>query len=110
MNGAARPGYLSLGRVFDGTYYLTASGTAERPIVIKGQGHVVAHNYLAHWHDAIDVATYGNPDGAPNVIEDRLPVSIDISGRRTTTRLQMSRCRTNPIRSVYTNLTVSTSG
>jgi hypothetical protein len=200
MNGAARPGYLSLGTVFDGTYYLTASGTAERPIVIKGagdgeaifdgdgaqnlfnlmaanynyfegltvrntnvafllgikdiagssgftlkrskiynvgravhddwsgsknyyiadnsfvgrhdpdkmmswigaiwekfpgfpelltseyaikvygQGHVVAHNYLAHWHDAIDVATYGNPDGAPNVIEDRLPVSIDFYG------------------------------
>jgi hypothetical protein len=200
MNGAARPGYLSLGTVFDGTYYLTASGTAERPIVIKGagdgeaifdgdgaqnlfnlmaanynyfegltirntnvafllgikdiagssgftlkhskianvgraiqedwsgsknyyiadntfigrhdpdkmmswigaiwekfpgfpelltseyaikvygQGHVVAHNYLAHWHDAIDVATYGNPDGSPNAIEDRLPVSIDFYG------------------------------
>ena len=200
MNGAARPGYLSLGTVFDGTYYLTASGTADRPIAIKGagdgevifdgdgaqnlfnvmaanynyfegltirntnvafltgikdiagssgftlkrskiynvgravqgdwsgaknyyiadnsfvgrhdpdkmmswigaiwekfpgfpelltseyaikvygQGHVVAHNYLAHWHDAIDVATYGNPDGAPNVIEDRLPVSIDFYG------------------------------
>jgi hypothetical protein len=200
MNGAARPGYLSLGTVFDGTYYLTASGTPDRPIVIKGagdgeaifdgdgaqnlfnlmaanynyfegltvrntnvafllgikdiagssgftlkrtkvynvgraiqddwsgsknyyiadnsfvgrhdpdkmmswigaiwekfpgfpelltseyaikvygQGHVVAHNYLAHWHDAIDVATYGNPDGAPNVIEDRLPVSIDFYG------------------------------
>jgi hypothetical protein len=200
MNGAARPGYLSLGTVFDGTYYLTASGTADRPIAIKaagdgeaifdgdgaqnlfnlmaanynyfegltirntnvafllgikdiagssgftlkhskiynvgravhddwsgsknyyiadnsfvgrhdpdkmmswigaiwekfpgfpelltseyaikvyGQGHVVAHNYLAHWHDAIDVATYGNPDGAPNPIDDRLPVSIDFYG------------------------------
>jgi hypothetical protein len=200
MNGAARPGYLSLGTVFDGTYYLTASGTPDRPIAIKGagdgevifdgdgaqnlfnvmaanynyfegltirntnvaflagikdiagssgftlkhsrlynvgravqddwsgsknyyiadntfigrhdpdkmmswigalwekfpgfpelltseyaikvygQGHVVAYNYLAHWHDAIDVATYGNPDGAPNVIEDRLPVSIDFYG------------------------------
>jgi hypothetical protein len=200
MNGAARPGYLSLGTVFDGTYYLTASGTADRPIVIKGagdgeaifdgdgaqnlfnlmaanynyfegltirntnvafllgikdiagssgftlkrskvynvgraiqddwsgsknyyiadnsfigrhdpdkmmswigaiwekfpgfpelltseyaikvygQGHVVAHNYLANWHDAIDVATYGNPDGAPNATPDRLPVSIDFYG------------------------------
>jgi hypothetical protein len=38
MNGAARPGYLSLGTVFDGTYYLTASGTADRPIAIKGAG------------------------------------------------------------------------
>jgi hypothetical protein len=200
MNGQARPGYLSLGTVFDGTYYLTASGTPERPIVIKGagdgevvfdgdgaqnlfnlmaanynyfegitirntnvafllgikdiagssgftlkhskiydvgravqddwsgsqnyyiadnslvgrhdpekmmgwigaiwekfpgypelltseyaikvygQGHVVAHNYLAHWHDAIDVATYGNPDGSPNATADRLPVSIDFYG------------------------------
>jgi len=200
MNGAARPGYLALGNLFDGTYYLTASGTPDRPIVIKGagdgeaifdgdgaqnlfnlmaanynyfegltirntnvafltgikditgssgftlkrsdiynvgravqddwsgsknyyiadntfigrhdpdrmmswtgalwekfpgfpelltseyaikvygQGHVVAYNYLAHWHDAIDVATYGNPDGAPDPIPDRLPVSIDFYG------------------------------
>ena len=28
----------SLGNVFDGTYYLTASGTPDRPIVIKGAG------------------------------------------------------------------------
>ena len=200
MNGAARPGYLALGNLFDGTYYLTASGTPDRPIVIKGagdgeaifdgdgaqylfnlmaanynyfegltirntnvafltgikdiagsrgftlkrsniynvgravqddwsgsknyyiadntfigrhdpgkmmswtgalwekfpgfpelltseyaikvygQGHVVAYNYLANWHDAIDVATYGNPDGAPDPIPDRLPVSIDFYG------------------------------
>ncbi len=200
MNGPARPGYLSLGTVFDGTYYLTASGAPDRPIVIKGagdgeaifdgdgaqnlfnlmaanynyfegltirntnvafllgikdiagssgftlkhskiynvgravqedwsgsknyyiadntfvgrhdpdkmmswigaiwekfpgfpelltseyaikvygQGHVVAHNYIANWHDGVDVATYGNPDGAPNPIEDRLPVSIDFYG------------------------------
>jgi hypothetical protein len=200
MNGAARPGYLALGTVFDGTYYLTANGTPDKPIVIKaagdgdaifdgdgaqnlfnlmaanynyfegltirntnvafmlgikgiagssgftlkhskiynvgraiqddwsqsknyyiadntfigrhdpdkmmswigalwekfpgfpelltseyaikvyGQGHVVAHNYLAHWHDAIDVATYGNPDGTPDPIPDRLPVSIDFYG------------------------------
>src|SRR5215467_2439380 len=200
MNGAPRPGYLAMGNVFDGTYYLTQSGTPEKPITIKGagdgevifdgdgcqnlfnlmggnyhyfegitvrntnvafllgikgiagssgftlkhskvydvgrtiqddwsgsknfyiadnsfvgrhdpdrmmswigalwekfpgfpelltseyaikvygQGHVVAHNYLAHWHDAIDVATYGNPDGSPNAVEDRLPVSIDFYG------------------------------
>ncbi|HXD72472.1 MAG TPA: hypothetical protein VN628_01990 [Vicinamibacterales bacterium] len=200
INQAARPGVLSLGNYFDGTYYLTASGTADKPIVIKGagdgeaifdgdgaqtlfnlmaanynyfegvtirntnvafllgikditgssgftlkhskiynvgraiqddwsgsknyyiadnslvgrhdpdrmmswigaiwekfpgfpeiltseyaikvygQGHVVAHNYVANWHDGIDVATYGNPDGSPNAIEDRLPVSIDFYG------------------------------
>jgi hypothetical protein len=197
MNGAARPGYLALGTVFDGTYYLTQSGTADKPIVIKGagdgeavfdgdgaqnlfnvmaanynyfegltirntnvaflagikniagssgltlkrskiynvgravhtdwsgsknyyiadntligrhdpdrmmgwigdiwakfpgfpelltseyaikvygQGHVVAYNYIANWHDGVDVATYGNPDGSPNATSDRLPVSID---------------------------------
>jgi hypothetical protein len=200
MNGAPRPGYLALGNVFDGTYYLTQSGTPEKPIAIKaagdgevifdgagcetlfnlmggnhhyfegitirntnvafllgikgiagasgftlkrsriydvgrvvhddwsgsknfyiadntltgrhdpdkmmgwqgapwvglpgfpellnseyaikvyGQGHVVAHNRIEHWHDGIDVATYGVPDGAPGEIADRLPVSIDFYG------------------------------
>ena len=38
MNGAPAPGYLALATVFDGTYYLTQSGTADKPIVIKGAG------------------------------------------------------------------------
>jgi hypothetical protein len=38
---------------------------------------VVAYNYAANWHDGIDIATYGDPDGTPNPISDRLPVSID---------------------------------
>lgn len=200
MNGAPRPGYLALGNVFDGTYYLTQSGTPEKPIVIKGagdgevifdgdgcqnlfnlmggnyqyfegitvrntnvafmlgikgiagssgftlkhskvydvgrvvqddwsgsknfyiadntmigrhdpnkmmgwigspwdrfpgfpellvseyaikvygQGHVVAYNRVVNWHDGIDVATYGTPDGAPNDIADRVPLSIDFYG------------------------------
>src|ERR1041385_8328347 len=46
--------------------------TSEYAIKVYGQGHVVAHNYLAHWHDAIDIATYGNPDGSPTAIADRL--------------------------------------
>jgi hypothetical protein len=50
---------------------------SEEGIKVYGQGHVVAFNYLANWHDAIDVATYGEPDGTPNPIQDRLPVSID---------------------------------
>src|SRR5579872_7257288 len=197
MNGAPRPGCLSMGNVFDGTYYLTQSGTPEKPIVIKGagdgeaifdgagcqylfnlmggnyqyfegitvrntnvafllgikgiagasgftlkrskvydvgrvvqddwsgskdfyiadntligrhdpnkmmgwigspwdkfpgfpepltseyaikvygQGHVVAYNHIANWHDGVDVATYGTPDGAPNDIPDRVPLAID---------------------------------
>jgi hypothetical protein len=51
--------------------------TSEYAVKIYGQGHVVAYNYAANWHDGIDIATYGNPDGTPNPIEDRLPVSID---------------------------------
>jgi len=52
-------------------------------VKVYGQGHVVAYNYAANWHDGIDVATYGNPDGTasdgrPNEIADRIPVAIDI--------------------------------
>jgi hypothetical protein len=35
MNRQPRPGYLAMGNLFHGTYYLTQSGTAEKPIVIK---------------------------------------------------------------------------
>jgi hypothetical protein len=50
---------------------------SEYAIKLYGQGHVVAHNYLANWHDGIDIATYGNPDGTPAEIADRFPMSID---------------------------------
>jgi hypothetical protein len=51
--------------------------TSEYAIKIYGQGHVVAYNYVANWHDGIDIATYGDPDGTPNELPDRVPVSID---------------------------------
>src|ERR1700691_1386918 len=51
--------------------------TSEYAVKVYGRGHVVAYNYAANWHDGIDIATYGDPDGTPNPIEDRLPVSID---------------------------------
>jgi hypothetical protein len=51
--------------------------TSEYAVKIYGQGHVVAYNYAANWHDGIDIATYGDPDGTPNPIPERLPVSID---------------------------------
>ena len=38
-----------------------ASYTAVR---LYGPGHVVAYNYVANFHDGIDVETYGNPDGS----------------------------------------------
>ena len=37
----------------------------------------MAYNYVANWHDGIDVATYGDPDGTPDELPDRVPVSID---------------------------------
>jgi len=51
--------------------------TSEYAIKIYGQGHVVAYNYVANWHDGIDIATYGDPDGTPEELPDRVPVSID---------------------------------
>jgi hypothetical protein len=51
--------------------------TSEYAVKVYGQGHVVAYNYAANWHDGIDIATYGDPDGTPHPIPDRLPVSID---------------------------------
>ncbi len=33
-------------------------------VKVYGPGHVVAHNYVANFHDGIDIETYGNPDGS----------------------------------------------
>ncbi len=60
-------------------------------VKLYGPGHVVAYNYIADFHDGINVETYGNPDGSvasgPGIIEgphyptreywDRRPVAID---------------------------------
>jgi len=55
-------------------------------VKVYGPGHVVAYNYVANFHDGIDIETYGNPDGSEalgNVkypgkeFRDRRPVSID---------------------------------
>jgi hypothetical protein len=40
---------------------------SEYGIKVYGQGHVVAHNYVANFHDAIDISTYGEPDGTPDI-------------------------------------------
>jgi hypothetical protein len=52
--------------------------TSEYAVKVYGQGHVIARNYVANWHDGIDVDTYGDPDGTPEEMRDRVPVSIDI--------------------------------
>ena len=33
-------------------------------VKLYGPGHVVAYNYIANFHDGINVETYGSPDGA----------------------------------------------
>ena len=53
---------------------------SEYAVKVYGSGHVVAYNAIANFHDGVDVATYGNPDGSPNPIRDRMPVSIDFYG------------------------------
>ncbi|HEY7333539.1 MAG TPA: hypothetical protein VH639_01555 [Bryobacteraceae bacterium] len=57
--------------------YVVPKLVSEYGIKIYGQGHVVAYNSISQFHDGIDVATYGNPDGTPYPIRDRMPVSID---------------------------------
>lgn len=56
-------------------------------IRLYGPGHIVAHNYVADFHDGIDTDFYGNPDGSsavegpnypPKEYWDRRPTSIDI--------------------------------
>jgi hypothetical protein len=62
---------------------ILASYTAVR---LYGPGHVVAYNYVANFHDGIDIETYGNPDGShaidgphypPREYYERRPVAID---------------------------------
>ncbi|HUQ95963.1 MAG TPA: hypothetical protein VM120_30070 [Bryobacteraceae bacterium] len=42
-------------------------------VKVYGSGHVVAHNYIAYFHDGIDVCTHGSPDPE----EDRKATAID---------------------------------
>jgi hypothetical protein len=61
-----------IGTLFDGTYYLTASGTAERPIVIRaagdgpvvfdGDGNAVLFDVTAASHIYFDGITFRNSD------------------------------------------------
>jgi hypothetical protein len=60
-------------------------------VKLYGPGHVVAFNYIADFHDGINVETYGNPDGSvasgPGILDgpkyptreywDRRPIAID---------------------------------
>jgi hypothetical protein len=43
-------------------------------VKVYGPGHVIAHNAIAYFHDAISISTYGTPEKDP----DRRASSIDI--------------------------------
>ncbi|HZJ33135.1 MAG TPA: hypothetical protein VFD21_16270 [Vicinamibacterales bacterium] len=67
-------------------------------VKLYGPGHIVAYNYIADFHDGINVETYGNPDGSvasgPGIVDgpkyptrdawDRRPVAIDFYGNYIT--------------------------
>ena len=70
-------------------------------VKLYGPGHVVAYNYIADFHDGINVETYGNPDGSvasgpgtpdgpdgprypPREYWDRRPVAIDFYNNHIT--------------------------
>jgi hypothetical protein len=62
-------------------------------VKVYGPGHVVAYNHIAHFHDGIDVETYGNPDGSaaeggpaypPRDMWHLRPVSIDFYNNHLT--------------------------
>jgi hypothetical protein len=55
-------------------------------VKLYGPGHVVAYNSIAHFHDGVNIETYGNPDGSaaqdgpkypPREFWNRRPVAID---------------------------------
>lgn len=48
--------------------------TSYYAVKVYGQGHVIAHNAIAYFHDAISISTYGTPEADP----DRRASSIDI--------------------------------
>ncbi|HZQ41565.1 MAG TPA: hypothetical protein VFA87_12245 [Rhizomicrobium sp.] len=50
--------------------------TSEYAVKVYGQGHVVAHNYVANFHDAIDHATFGVPSDKP----EEYGASVDFYG------------------------------
>ena len=67
-------------------------------IRLYGPGHVVAHNYVANFHDGIDTEMYGMPDGShpidgpnypPREFWDRRPTAIDIYNNCITRMLCM---------------------
>jgi hypothetical protein len=73
---------------FDGVAGQTFPPAMASYVAIKlyGPGHVVAYDYVANFHDGVNVEVYGNPDGSAAIdgpkyptreYFDRRPVAID---------------------------------
>jgi hypothetical protein len=77
MIGRFNPNYLMgfTGRTWQNLPEFSPKLVSEYAVKVYGSGHVVAYNAISNFHDGVDVATYGNPDGP-----DTLPVSIDFYG------------------------------
>ena len=82
MLGRFNPNYLMgfTGSTWQNLPEFNPKLVSEYAVKVYGSGHVVAYNAIANFHDGVDVATYGNPDGSPNAIRDRMPVSMDFYG------------------------------
>jgi hypothetical protein len=60
---------------------ISGPGGSEYAVKVYGQGNVIAYNKVSGFHDGIDNATYGPPDGAPDhVIEEDVAGSTDYYG------------------------------
>jgi hypothetical protein len=82
MIGRFNPNYLMgfTGRTWQNLPEFNPRLVSEYAVKVYGSGHVVAYNAISNFHDGVDVATYGNPDGSPNPIRERMPVAIDFYG------------------------------
>ena len=68
MSGRFNPNYLMgfTGRTWTNLPEFNPKLVSEYAVKVYGSGHVVAYNSIANFHDGVDVATYGNPDGSRN--------------------------------------------
>lgn len=67
-----------IGRTWQGLDGFPQPLLSEFAVKFYGSGHVIAHNRIDNFHDGIDHATYGDPDGWPDA--PVMPVSSDIVG------------------------------
>jgi hypothetical protein len=67
-----------IGRTWQGLEGFPQPLLSEFAVKFYGSGHVVAYNKIDNFHDGVDHATYGDPDGWPD--QPVMPVSSDIIG------------------------------